>query len=60
MQHDHGVWKVEWNVFGNWLTTSTEGGEVCMWRPDLGGEWRLLNKVLGGGAHQRGTTSMEA
>lgn len=49
LEHDHSVWKLGWNIFGTWLACSTEGGEICMWRPDLAGEWLLLNKIIGGG-----------
>lgn len=45
LDHDHDVWQLGWNMLGNWLAASTEGGEVCMWRPDLAGEWLLLNKI---------------
>ncbi|KAI7846335.1 hypothetical protein COHA_000172 [Chlorella ohadii] len=45
LQHTAGVWQVEWNMLGSWLAASTEGGEVCMWRPDLSGEWLLLNRI---------------
>ena len=41
------VWQVEWNLLGSWLAASTEGGEVLMWRPDLSGEWLLLNRLFG-------------
>lgn len=52
LQHAAGVWQIEWNMLGSWLAASTEGGEVCMWRPDLAGEWLLLNRISGkpGGA----------
>jgi hypothetical protein len=46
LDHDHDVWQLGWNMLGNWLAASTEGGEVCMWRPDLSGEWLLLNKII--------------
>lgn len=47
LQHSAAVWQVEWNLLGSWLAASTEGGEVCMWRPDLSGEWLLLNRIVG-------------
>ena len=50
LQHEAGVWQVEWNMLGSWLAASTEGGEVCLWRPDLGGEWLLLTRITGGGS----------
>jgi hypothetical protein len=49
LRHTADVWQLGWNMMGNWLAASTEGGEVCMWRPDLSGEWLLLNKIAGGG-----------
>lgn len=49
LEHDSPVWSIAWNMLGNWLAASTEAGEVCMWRPDLAGEWLLLNKITGGG-----------
>ena len=54
LEHDAGVWQLGWNMLGNWLAASTEAGEVCMWRPDLAGEWLLLNKVTSGGAGAAG------
>jgi hypothetical protein len=47
LQHAADVWQVEWNLLGSWLAASTEGGEVLMWRPDLSGEWLLLNRIVG-------------
>ncbi|EFN52103.1 hypothetical protein CHLNCDRAFT_139397 [Chlorella variabilis] len=44
LQHATPVWQVAWNPLGNWLAASIEGREVCMWRPDLGGEWLLLSR----------------
>lgn len=47
LQHAAAVWQLEWNMLGSWLAASTEAGDVCMWRPDLGGEWLLLNRIVG-------------
>lgn len=47
LEHGHDVWQVGWNLLGNWLAASTEGGEVCMWRPDFAGEWNLVNTIAG-------------
>jgi protein transport protein SEC13 len=49
LDHEDAVWQVGWNTLGNWLAASTEGGAVCMWRPDLTGEWGLVNSIMGGG-----------
>jgi len=48
LEHDHHVWQLGWNMMGTWLAASTEGEEVCLWRPDLAGEWLLMNKITGG------------
>lgn len=48
LEHSHPVWQVDFNLLGSWLAASTEGGEVCLWRPDLLGEWLLANKIVGG------------
>ena len=53
LDHSHDVWQLGWNLAGNWLAASTEGGEVCMWRPDLAGEWLLLNTIKGSAAEQQ-------
>jgi WD40 repeat protein len=45
LEHGAPVWQLAWNWLGSWLAASTEAGEVCLWRPDLAGEWRLLNRV---------------
>ena len=47
LEHSAPVWRVEWNLLGTWLAASTEGSEVCLWRPDLLGEWLLVNKIVG-------------
>lgn len=49
LPHPSPVAQLEWNLTGNWLAAST-GNKVFMWRPDLAGEWRLLNTITGGGA----------
>ncbi|KAG7673743.1 hypothetical protein Ndes2437B_g01908 [Nannochloris sp. 'desiccata'] len=46
LDHDHDVWQLGWNMLGNWLAASTDGGEVCMWRPDLAGEWLQKNLII--------------
>jgi hypothetical protein len=46
LAHSAAVWQLGWNLFGNFLAASTEGGEVCMWRPDFAGEWRLQNSLV--------------
>lgn len=48
LEHDENVWQLGWNMMGTWLAASTDGGEVCLWRPDLSGEWQLFNKITGG------------
>ncbi len=52
LQHSAPVWQVSWNVFGNWFAASTEDAEVCMWRPDLSGEWKLVHRIVGGAEPQ--------
>ncbi len=47
LEHAHPIWRVEWNMLGNWLAASTENSEVCLWRPDLMGEWLLVNRIVG-------------
>lgn len=47
LEHDVHVWQVGWNMTGNWLAASTEDNTVCLWRPDLAGEWLLLNVIQG-------------
>ena len=47
LEHKDAVWQVKWNMTGNWLAVSTDGNEICMWRPDLAGDWRLLHTVVG-------------
>jgi WD40 repeat protein len=47
LEHDAHVWQVGWNMTGNWLAASTDDNRVCLWRPDLAGEWLLLNVIQG-------------
>lgn len=44
--HTAAVWQVKMNMTGTWLAASTDDNEVCMWRPDLAGEWVLLNRIV--------------
>jgi len=45
LEHEAHVFQVGWNMVGNWLAVSTRAGEICMWRPDLAGEWIMCNKI---------------
>ena len=45
LEHEAKAYQVGWNMVGNWLAVSTENGEICMWRPDLAGEWIMCNKI---------------
>ena len=47
LNHDTDVWQLGWNVTGTWLAASTDANMVCLWRPDLGGEWKLLHTIEG-------------
>lgn len=47
LQHAASVSRLEWHLLSSWLAVSTEKGEVCMWRPDLSGEWLLLSRIVG-------------
>lgn len=47
LEHPAPVWKVEWNMLGNWLATSSEDCTVRLWRPDFAGRWGLLHKIVG-------------
>jgi hypothetical protein len=46
LEHTAAVWQVKMNMTGTWLAASTDGNEVCMWRPDLAGDWVLLNRIV--------------
>lgn len=46
LSHDDPVWHVEFNAMATWLAASTEAGQVCLWRPDLSGEWLCLNTIV--------------
>lgn len=58
LEHEHTVWQLEWNMLGNFLAASTDGGEVCLWRPDFGGEWILQNKICAGDTNANHQESM--
>lgn len=47
LKHETDVWQLGWNVTGTWLAASTDSNMVCLWRPDLGGEWKLLHTIEG-------------
>ena len=46
LEHSAAVWQVKMNMTGTWLAASTDDNEVCMWRPDLAGDWVLQNKIV--------------
>ena len=41
------VREVRWNGLGSWLAVSTHGGEVQLWRSNLGGSWGRLTRICG-------------
>ena len=47
LQHAAPVRQAQWDALGSWLAASTESGDICLWRPDLGGEWLRLSHVHG-------------
>lgn len=60
LPHPAPVSQAEWNLTGTWLAASA-GGRVHMWRPDLAGQWQLLNTIEGGGsAGSGGEEDMDA
>ncbi|KAI8471346.1 MAG: WD40-repeat-containing domain protein [Monoraphidium minutum] len=55
LAHPAPAWRVEFSAHGNALGCSLEGGgggaapEVWLWMPDLGGSWRAVSRIAGGG-----------
>jgi hypothetical protein len=53
LRHPSRAWRVEFSAHGNALGCSLEGGgappEVWLWMPDLGGSWRAVSRITGGG-----------
>jgi hypothetical protein len=47
LEHKDEVFSLNWNMTATWLAASTDGNEVCLWRPDLTGEWKMLNTIVG-------------
>lgn len=47
LTHENDVWQLGWNMTGTWLAASTHSNTVCLWRPDLAGEWMLLHTIEG-------------
>ena len=47
LQHPAPVAQVGWNPVGNWLAASTVDSLVLLWRPDLTGQWQLVNRIAG-------------
>lgn len=45
LEHGAAVWKVEWNMLGNWLAVGTDDGAVQLWRPNLLDEWALQHTI---------------
>ena len=55
LPHDGSAWRVEFDSFGTWLAVGVEGdggapARVCLWRPNLAGEWVAAGDIAGGGA----------
>lgn len=59
LEHKHAVWQLEWNMLGNFLAASTDGGDVCLWRPDFAGEWVLQSKICADDTSARETMNTE-
>ena len=47
LEHGAAVRKVEFNLMGTCLATSTEGNLVHLWKPDFVGRWLLVSAVQG-------------
>ena len=48
--HNHEVWRVEWNVTGTILATSGDDGTVRLWKCTYQNEWQCLNVITGSGS----------
>lgn len=44
------VWRVEWNITGSVLASSSDDGIVRLWKQSLGGDWKCVTEVVSDGA----------
>lgn len=42
---DSNIWRVEWNVTGTLLATTSEDGKIILWKKDYKGEWTHVQEV---------------
>ncbi|KAN0027170.1 hypothetical protein ACTFIU_009855 [Dictyostelium citrinum] len=45
--HKSEVWRVEWNIAGTILASSGDDGNVCLWKCNMNGEWKLFSLISG-------------
>ncbi|KAN0004365.1 hypothetical protein ACTFIZ_010518 [Dictyostelium cf. discoideum] len=45
--HKSEVWRVEWNITGTILASSGDDGNVCLWKCNMNGEWKLFSLISG-------------
>lgn len=57
LEHAADVWKVEWNMLGNWLAVGTDDGAVHLWRPNLLDEWALQHTIAAVDPQEQSMTS---
>ncbi|KAK9814583.1 hypothetical protein WJX72_008201 [[Myrmecia] bisecta] len=46
LKHAAPVWKLDWNMLGNWLAASSEDSQVSLWRRGLAGDWKLTSRLV--------------
>ena len=49
LKSNSGVWRLAWNATGTVLATSSENGELDLWRRDFEGSWKLVQSINDGG-----------
>lgn len=47
LTHPAPVHRVKWHPVAFWLAVSLQNSEVHIWRPNLVGEWKLIQCLVG-------------
>ena len=47
LDHPAAVFRISWHPVAFWLAVSLQNSQVHMWRPNLVGQWKLIQQLVG-------------
>lgn len=45
VSNNQAIWRVAWNATGTVLATSSEDGNLCLWRKNFVGDWKCVQEI---------------